>query len=184
MWLWVNIFKVKWRHQKLTTSPAQAGGGRGWCNTLPWGFVKWPPKRSADALKFCIAIGASFAQLLAKKWPGQIRSRSHESGHGLRKSVSDRFFSEIMFSATKLLAHWLKWRRYGDLSRRWPMTISDISSLCLDLPKVIRRHWPWPTPYLPIVAKLVVSWGFLRLWGRVCGSFFFSQTCFWCLFTV
>ena len=52
------------------------------------------------------------------------------------------------------------------------MTISDLSSSCLDLSKVIRRHWPWPIPYLPIVAKLVVSWGFLRLWGRVCGSFF------------
>ena len=61
--------------------------------------------------------------------------------------------------------HWLEWRHYlGDLSWRfrsehdhiWPMTLH------LGLSKVIRGHWPWPTPYLPIEAKLVVlgvSWG-------------------------
>ena len=55
--------------------------------------------------------------------------------------------------------YWLKWRYYAwrgsGYDHIWPVTLH------LDLSEVIPGHWPWPTPYLPIVAKFVVlrvSW--------------------------
>ena len=55
---------------------------------------------------------------------------------------------------------WLEWRHYAwfrsELDHIWPLTLH------LDVSKVIRGHWPWLTPYMPIVANLAVfgvSWG-------------------------
>ena len=60
----------------------------------------WNGRGTAEriAQEFCIAYEASFAQLF---WRGQVRSRSYDV---IRGTASDRFFMEIVFSATELAA--------------------------------------------------------------------------------
>ena len=55
--------------------------------------------------------------------------------------------------------HWLEWGHYAWFrsahDHMWPLTLHN------DLPKVIRGHWSWLTPYIPIMDNLAVfgvSW--------------------------
>ena len=61
-------------------SLALAGG---WCDHHPWVFYA-RRTTSGTVLKFYIAYGAFFAQLLVKKWPGHVRSRSYDVTRGTR----------------------------------------------------------------------------------------------------
>ena len=77
---------------------------RCWLNSRPHGvcyphefvFLHCRRVTGRTALKFCVAYGASISQLLANKWPGQVRSQSCE----IRDTASDRFFNEVVFPAT------------------------------------------------------------------------------------
>ena len=62
-------------------------------------FLKWPLKRSADAVKFCIANGDHLQNVWQKKnfSPDQVRSRSYDV---ISRTTSGRFLNEIVFSAT------------------------------------------------------------------------------------
>ena len=63
--------------------------------------------------------------------------------------------------------HWLEWGHYAWFrsahNQMWPLTLHN------DLPKVIRGHWPWLTPCIPIVANL--AFFFLRSWDLIRGYF-------------
>ena len=52
------------------------------------------------ALKFCIAFGESFAQLLAKILTGSGQGLRSQSYDVIKGTASDRFFKEIVFSTT------------------------------------------------------------------------------------
>ena len=58
--------------------------------------------------------------------------------------------------------HWLEWRNYAwfraEYNHIWHLTLH------LDPLKVIRGHWPWLTPYIPIAA-ILAFFGFLEALG-------------------
>ena len=104
-------------------------------------------------------MGHPLCNFLRKKnWPGQVRSRSYNV---IRRTTScDSIFHRNRVFSNVTCCHWLEWRNYVwfrlEYDHIWPLTLH------LDLSEVIWGHWPWPTPYLPIVAKLVVL-GFLEV---------------------
>ena len=81
----------------LLTRARAGGGGGGRCDHPPHEFI-WNGFQTAGrtSMKFCIAYGASFSQLLTKNGPGQVRSRSYDV---IRGTATYRFFKEIVFSA-------------------------------------------------------------------------------------
>ena len=122
-----------------------------WCK-LQCFFLKWPPSRWADRAEIlnnlCGIFCATFGQ---KNWPGQVRSRSYDV---IRGTASDRCFQGNCVFSHVPSCHWLEWRYYACFrsayEQIWPLTLH------LDIPKVIRGHWPWLKPCIPIVANLVV----------------------------
>ena len=103
--------------------------GGGWCNPR-WVFF-WNGQQTAGriALKFCMACGASFGQLLPKNHrvrSGQVRSPRHDV---IRGSASDRFLREIVFSTTQIAVI----NRNGDIMHGLGqhMTTCDISHCIL-----------------------------------------------------
>ena len=112
---------------------------------------------------------ATFAQRMYhklsgwKNWLGQVRSRGYDVITG---TASDRLFKEIAFSA---MEDWLERRHYAwfrsEHDHIWPFTLHP------DLSEVIRGHWPWLAPCVPIVANLAVL-GFLEVLRPNTGYFF------------
>ena len=103
-------------------------------------------------------MGHHLRNFWRKKWPGQVRSRNYDV---IRRTTSTDFHRNRVFSNVTC-CHWLKWRHNAwfrsEHDHIWPVTLH------LDRSKVIRGHWTWLTPYLPIVAKLMVL-GFLEVLG-------------------
>ena len=128
-----------------------AGTGGGGCKLPPWVFfLKRNSPRSPWRItpKFCIANGVSLAQLLAKKMTGssQVKGIWRHTSNSLRPIFHrKRVFSNIA------RCHCLEWRHHAwfrsEYGHVWPLTLH------LDLPEVIQDHRPWPTSYLPMVAK-------------------------------
>ena len=115
----------------------------------------------------------TLCSLWRKMQPHQVRSRSYDVMSGI---TFDRFFNEIVISEQLGLLPLTgmgpyEWFR-SENDHIWPLRSH------FDLSKVIRGHWPWLTPYLPVVAKLVV---FVVSWVPETEfvSFFYSffQTC-------
>ena len=124
---------------------------------LPKTFF-WNGRRTAGqkALKFCIAHGESFAQLLRKFLTGSCQVA--ELWRHKRYSLLPIFQRNHVFSHVTC-CHWQEWRYYAWLRPRkdhiWPL-------VHLDLSKVIRGQWLWLTPCILIVASLAVLgvyWG-------------------------
>ena len=120
---------------------ARAGG---WCTPL-WVFSNGRRTPGRIALQFYIAYGASFAQILANQFsPGQVRWPSY----GVKEVQSPTDCSrKSCFQPRDLLpftgmGHYAWFRSAHE--QMWPVILHN------DFPKVIRDHWPWLTPYIPI----------------------------------
>ena len=112
-------------------------------------------------LKFSIADGASFAQLLVKK-NGQVRSRSYDV---IKGTTFDRISAKSWVSATWSSAidlnvdSWCDWCQYMTSCDRWPC-ITWVSRSSNS--KVTWGYWPWLTsqwPYDHTHMLSGVSWG-------------------------
>ena len=112
-------------------------------------------------LKFSIAYGVSFAQLLVKKiWSGQVRSRSYDvtKGTTFGKISAKSWVNATWRGAIDLNGDsWCDWCQYMTSCDPWPcITWVSRSS------KVTRGHWPRLTSQWPIANRHMisgVSWG-------------------------
>ena len=114
----------------------------------------WNGHRTAwrISLKFFLAYGASFSQLLAKKILtrlGQVTKLWRHKRKNLRLTFQgNRAFLHGTY------CHWLEWGHYAWFryahNQMWPLALHN------DLPRVIQGHWRWLTPYIPMVANLAV----------------------------
>ena len=129
-----------------------------WCTPLPNKFF-WNgfPTAGRIALKFRISYGAPFAQLLAGEiWPGQVRWWSYDV---IRVQPPTDFSRKSCFQPRNLLpltGMEILYMIQVSKDHIWPLTLH------LNLSKFFRGHWPWLTPYIPIMANLAilgVSWG-------------------------
>ena len=141
----------------LSLTLASAGGG-GVGATPPRVFLEWPPNRWADRAEILHSLWGILCATFGKKiltGSGQVTELWRHKRNNLRPTFQgNRVFSH------GTCCHWLEWGHYAwfrsEHDQMWPLTLHD------DLPKVIRGHWPWLTPYIPIVANLAVfgvSWG-------------------------
>ena len=74
-------------HMEVNTRPGRGG----WMSPPLRFFCDAPRSMRRIVLKFGIAYGASFAQLLIKNWPGHVRSQRYDVTRGTR---SGHFFCE------------------------------------------------------------------------------------------
>ena len=126
-----------------------------YCNTLtlarsggvdatpPWVFLNWTGRHTVwrIVLKFSIAYGASFAQLLVKKkWSGQGRARSYDV---IRGTTFDKISAKSWINATWRGAidlngdSWWDWCQYMTGCDPWHCARWGSRST-----KVTWGHWP------------------------------------------
>ena len=150
----ISPFKVTLLYYYPTLTLTLGYRGWGWlggADVTPISFFFCNDSRSAGliAQNFCRTNGESLpAQLFEKKWPGQVRSPSYDVISGM---TSDGFFTEVLVSAMWLTRMETLLRDLGNA-----MTTSGLWHCIGTFWQVIRCHWSWSPPYLPIVAKLAV----------------------------
>ena len=137
-----------------------------WSVTLEATWPRWRAHYREDAgkttehepvsivLKFCIAYVAFFVQHLAKKWLGHVRLWSYAIKD--IQPLTD-FSRKSCFQSHNLLPLTGMETICMIYIRRWPQLWQCILTFQRYL-----NHWPWMTPYIPIVANLAVWGGFLE----------------------
>ena len=148
-WRWITHKFGYIRGIIETNLNPRQGRGDGGDAPTPWVFLNGHRTAAMIELKFCISYEASIVNFLKKKyWPGQVRWRSYGV---IRDTCSRRVFNGIVVSATELSV--TDWN--GDIMHDSGQTMTTSDPDLAFWPSFL-GHWPWTTPYLPLVAKLAV----------------------------
>ena len=117
---WAKCHRARHRLH-FTGKGGNKDGSSGGGSSTAKGLVQPPLRFFTDSEKrrryappgFGVPHGANLAQILAKKWPGQVRSRSYNF---IRGTTSGNFANKSVFYRTLTWRHWCRWK-YLNMAR-------------------------------------------------------------------